>query len=176
ELPYKTNGYRRHAQVLFGNANANRVGIDSLVYGHEGGNDISVELADPAAPDQPLSVATVGNLIRVNLATDGSGDITSTAADVVSAITAHPGASARVFAYSYRGNSGGGVVSPAGPTQLTDGLSAPDSVSREPHPVYAIRIGARQDRVKKTGVLAYAQEHAREWVPPLVAVETAERL
>ena len=176
ELPYKTNGYRRHAQALLGTSNANRVGIDSLVYGHEGGNDISVELADPGAPDQPLSVATVGNLIRVNLATDASGAITSTAADVVAAINSHPGASARVFAYTYRGNAGDGVVAPTPPTQLTDGLSAPPSVSREPHPVYAIRIGTRQDRHKKTGVLAYAQEHAREWVPPLVAIETAERL
>jgi hypothetical protein len=58
---------------------------------------------------------------------------------------------------------------------LTDGLEAPASVSREPHPVYAIRIGAHRDATKP-GVMAYAQEHAREWVPPLVTVETAERL
>ena len=48
-------------------------------------------------------------------------------------------------------------------------------MSREPHPVYAIRIGKHRDG-SKPGVMAYAQEHAREWVPPLVAVETAERL
>ncbi|WP_159901973.1 M14 family zinc carboxypeptidase [Ornithinibacter aureus] len=58
---------------------------------------------------------------------------------------------------------------------LSDNLAAPASVSRDPHPVYAIRIGKGCDG-SKTGVLAYAQEHAREWVPPLVTIETAERL
>ncbi|GAA4398400.1 hypothetical protein GCM10023153_23240 [Ornithinibacter aureus] len=60
-------------------------------------------------------------------------------------------------------------------TMLSDNLAAPASVSRDPHPVYAIRIGKGCDG-SKTGVLAYAQEHAREWVPPLVTIETAERL
>ncbi|MEV1146210.1 M14 family metallopeptidase, partial [Micromonospora sp. NPDC049799] len=78
-------------------------------------------------------------------------------------------------AYTYRGSAGGGVVAPAARTLLTDDLSAPASVSRDPHPVYAIRIGKHRDG-SKPGVLAYAQEHAREWVPPLVTVETAERL
>ncbi len=58
---------------------------------------------------------------------------------------------------------------------LSDNLAAPASVSRDPHPVYAIRIGKVRDG-SKTGVLAYAQEHAREWVPPLVTIETAQRL
>src|SRR5690606_23167065 len=80
-----------------------------------------------------------------------------------------------VVAYTYRGSAGDGVVAPAAPTPLTDDLSAPASVSRDPHPVYAIRLGKHRNG-KKLGVLAYAQEHAREWVPPLVAVETAERL
>nr|WP_231135046.1 M14 family zinc carboxypeptidase [Motilibacter deserti] len=39
----------------------------------------------------------------------------------------------------------------------------------------AIRIGKTRDG-SKTGVFANAQEHAREWVTPLVAIETAERL
>ncbi|MCL7460492.1 M14 family metallopeptidase [Micromonospora sp. MSM11] len=80
-----------------------------------------------------------------------------------------------VQAYTHRGSLGGGVVAPAARTPLSDGLSAPASVSRDPHPVYAIRIGKHRDG-SKLGVLAYAQEHAREWVPPLVTVETAERL
>lgn len=48
-------------------------------------------------------------------------------------------------------------------------------MSREPFTVKAIRIGEHRDG-SKTGVFAYSQEHAREWVTPLVAVETAERL
>ncbi|HEX5597563.1 MAG TPA: M14 family metallopeptidase [Micromonosporaceae bacterium] len=173
ELPYKTNGYRRKAQVLFGSTNANRVGVDSLAWGHEGGNDISVELANPGAASQPLSVSVTGSAIRVSLATNSSGAVTSTAAQVVAALNANAGS--LVKAYTYRGNAGTGVVAPAPRTLLTDGLRAPASVSRDPHPVYAIRIGKVRDG-SKMGVLAYAQEHAREWVPPLVTIETAERL
>jgi hypothetical protein len=38
-----------------------------------------------------------------------------------------------------------------------------------------LRVGVHRDG-SRTGVLAYAQEHAREWVTPLVTIETAERL
>lgn len=173
ELPYKTNGYRRHAQAVFGAVSASRVAVDSLAWGHEGGNDISVEIVNPGAASQPLSVTVDGKAIRVSLATNDAGAATSTAAQVVSALNASAGSLIR--AYTYRGNAGAGVVAPAARTQLSDGLSAPASVSRDPHPVYAIRIGKFRDG-SKPGVLAYAQEHAREWVPPLVAIETAERL
>lgn len=57
------------------------------------GNDVSLELVDPAAINQALSVSATGNAITVNLATDGAGLITSTADDVKSAIEADsPGA------------------------------------------------------------------------------------
>ncbi|MEW2476951.1 M14 family metallopeptidase [Micromonospora gifhornensis] len=173
ELPHKTNGYRRKAQAVLGSANANRVGVDSLAWGHEGGNDISVELVNPGAADSALTVTVTGNDVRVSLATDASGAVTSTAAQVAAALNAEAGTLLK--AYTYRGNEGAGVVAPAAPTKLSDGLSAPESVSREPHSVYAIRIGKHRDG-SKLGVLAYAQEHAREWVPPLVTIETAERL
>ncbi|WP_446215305.1 M14 family metallopeptidase [Micromonospora sp. IBHARD004] len=173
ELPYKTNGYRRKAQAVLGTANASRVGIDSLAWGHQGGNDISVELVGPGAANQPLAVTVAGRDVRVSLATNAGGTVTSTAAEVVAALNANAGSLVR--AYTYRGNAGTGVVAPTARTMLTDGLRAPASVSRDPHPMYAIRIGKHRDG-SRMGVLAYAQEHAREWVPPLVAVETAERL
>lgn len=173
ELPYRTNGYRRKAQAVLGTENASRVAIDSKAWGHEGGNDISVELAHPGAANQPLTVSVNGTDIRVSLATNASGAVTSTAAEVVAALNASAGH--LIVAYTYRGNAGAGVVAPAPRTMLTDGLHAPASVSRDPHPVYAIRIGKFRDG-SKLGVLAYAQEHAREWVPPLVTIETAERL
>ncbi|MFI6265641.1 M14 family metallopeptidase [Micromonospora sp. NPDC051006] len=173
ELPYKTNGYRRHAQAVLGSANASRVAVDSLAWGHQGGNDISVELANPGTGNAALAVTVSGKAIRVSLGTDGAGAVTSTAAEVVAALNAAAGS--LVKAYTYRGSPGNGVVAPAARTALTDDLSAPASVSRDPHPVYAIRIGKVRDG-SKPGVLAYAQEHAREWVPPLVTVETAERL
>ena len=174
QLPNLTNGYRRLAQGVLGTANSNRIGVDSKEWGHEGGNGITVTLTSAGLPDQPLSVAVTGSAVAVSLAADAGGAVTSTAAQVAAAINASVEASALVTAYTYRGSAGAGIVAP-GSITLTDGLSAPDSVSRDPHPVYAIRIGKTRDG-SKPGVLAYAQEHAREWVPPLVAVESAERL
>ncbi|MFD0787041.1 zinc carboxypeptidase, partial [Micromonospora azadirachtae] len=78
ELPYKTNGYRRHAQAVLGTANASRVAVDSLAWGHEGGNDISVELVDPGAGNAALGVTVTGKQVRVSLGTNGSGAVTST--------------------------------------------------------------------------------------------------
>jgi hypothetical protein len=175
ELPYQTNGYRRHAQALLGSGSASMVGVDSLTWGHEGGNDITIAAANPGVADSPLSIAVTGNDITVSLATDSSGALSSTAAQVAAAINNHLAASSLVFAYTYRGNTGNGVAQATSRRNLSDFLSAPDSVSRDPHAVYAIRIGKFRDG-SKPGVLAYAQEHAREWVPPLVAIETAERL
>jgi hypothetical protein len=173
ELPFKTNGYRRKAQVVLGSTAANRVAVDSLAWGHEGGNDISVTVLNPGSANQPLSVTVAGNDITVNLATDAAGAATSTAAQVVAALNASAGS--LVKSYTYRGNAGAGVVAPAARTMLTDNLHAPASVIRGPQPVYAIKIGKTRNG-SKPGVLAYAQEHAREWVPPLVTIETAERL
>jgi len=173
ELPYRTNGYRRAAQAVLGSTNGNRVAVDSRAWGHQGGNDLSVEIVRPPAADQALTVTVTGNAILVSLATDAAGAATSTAAQVVAALNAAAGSLVR--AYTYRGDAGAAIVDPAPRTQLTDDLSAPSTVSRDPHPVYAIRIGSDRDGTKP-GVLAYAQEHAREWVPPLVAIETAERL
>ncbi|HEX6232464.1 MAG TPA: M14 family zinc carboxypeptidase [Jiangellaceae bacterium] len=154
---------------------ASRVGVDSLAWGHEGGNDLTIAAVNPGVADSPLSVDVNGNDITVNLGTNSSGALSSTAAEVADAINNDPAASGLVFAYTYRGSTGNGVV-PVTPRQnLSDFLSAPDTVSRDPHPVYAIRIGKHRDG-SKMGVLAYAQEHAREWVPPLVTIETAERL
>ena len=156
-------------------SNNARVGVDSLDWGHEGGNDLTIASVDPGAPDQALSVDVDGNDITVSLGTDSSGNRTSTAAQVVAEINGDVEASELVFAYTYRGNSGNGIAPPSPRRNLSDFLSAPESVSRDPHPVYAIRIGKFRDG-SKMGVLAYAQEHAREWVPPLVTIETAERL
>lgn len=177
-LPYKTNGYRRHAQAIVGSTSgsANQAAafyVTSNAYGSEGGNDLMIETVDPGAPNAPLSVAQLGNLVRVNLATDGAGALVSTANDVVAAINS---SGVPMSASTYRNASGNGIVqATSAPVALSDFLDAPPSVSREPFQVQALVIGKTRDG-SKPGVLAYAQEHAREWVPPLVTVETAERL
>ncbi|GAB3060932.1 M14 family zinc carboxypeptidase [Intrasporangium mesophilum] len=175
DLPNKTNGYRRAAQAQFGTATASTFYVTSKAYGSEGGNDLSIALVNPGAASSPLSVSVTGKAVTVTLATNGSGALSSTAAQVVSAINANPSANALMVASTYRGNAGAGVVAAAASTRLTDNLNAPASVSREPFQMQALRIGKTRNG-SKTGVFLYCQEHAREWVTPLVCVEAAERL
>ncbi|WP_438854934.1 M14 family metallopeptidase [Agromyces sp. M3QZ16-3] len=174
DLPYETNGYRRAAMHLSGGANSQRVVLTSLAWGHEGGNDLTIEYA-ATGPNATLDVAVSGNDIRVRLATDATGTATSTAAQVAAAINADADASLLVQASTYRGNAGGGAVVAAGAEPLDDQLNAPESIPREPFQVKALRIGKHRDG-SKTGVLTYSQEHAREWQTPLVNIETAYRM
>ncbi|WP_199564937.1 M14 family zinc carboxypeptidase [Spongiactinospora rosea] len=172
ELPNLTNGYRRHAMALLGTP-PNAVVLTSYAYGSEGGNDLSAEVVTPGAPNRPLTVHANGKQLTISLATDGSGTPTSTVAQVVAAVNAANGP--RVRASLYRTDPGAGILEPVPLTQLTDYLKAPADVSRKPARVLVLRIGVHRDG-SRTGVLAYAQEHAREWVTPLVTVEAAERL
>ena len=131
---------------------------------------------NPNANGEPLLVSANGMSIRVYLATDASGAITSTAKDVVDAINANSGASALVTASLYRTNAGAGVVTPqTTSSQLSDWLKAPADYPRGPQTVKMLRIGAHRDG-SKVGVFIYCQEHAREWGTPLVCDETAQRL
>ncbi|GAA3067784.1 M14 family metallopeptidase [Streptosporangium carneum] len=175
DLPNKTNGYRRAAQAQFGTVAASTLHVTSKAYGSQGGNDVSVALVKPDAASAPLSVSVGGKDVVVSLATDGSAAIASTARQVVDALNADASASALLTAATYRDDAGAGLVAAAPATKLTDNLKAPQSVSREPFQVKALRIGAKRDG-SKVGVFLYCQEHAREWVTPLVCVETAERL
>jgi hypothetical protein len=173
DLPFSTNGYRRKAQATIGATTSTAVVVTSKAWGHEGGNGITVQFVNPGAPSRPLSVQVNGTAIVVNLATNATGGLASTAAQVAAALTSE--ASALVLSHTYRGNPGTGIVQAAGPIALTDFLDAPPTISREPFPTRAIRIGRHRDG-SKTGVLIVAQDHAREWVTPIVALEAVERL
>lgn len=172
EMPNKTNGYRRYAQATIGSFTNRTVVVTSKEWGHEGGNDIKVEFVQPTGANQPLTVEVNNKKITVQLGSDNGGNRSSTAFQVKEAL--NEVASDLITATTYRGNSGLGIVEPAS-VQLTDNLNAPESVSREPQTVKVIRIGKHKNGTK-TGVLGYSQEHAREWVTPLVTIETAERL
>ncbi|MDF5751544.1 M14 family zinc carboxypeptidase [Spongiactinospora sp. TRM90649] len=172
-LPNRTNGYRRHAQAVIGTPPGAAIVATSNAYGSEGGNDLGVELVDPGAADRPLRVTVNGKQVSVSLATDASGKPVSTAAQAAAAINATAGSPVR--ASVYQNDPGQGVLAPVPLTQLTDSLKAPADVSRAPARVLALRVGVHRDG-SRPGVLAYAQEHAREWVTPLVTIETAERL
>ena len=151
----------------------------------QNGNQVTMQFVNPGAPSSPLSVSVSGLAITVSLATDGAGALSSTAAQVVAAINADPAASAILWAATYRGNAGAGIVQPSAVVHLSDFLWAPQvgnanypsglQVPRVPYQQYVLRICKVCDG-SKTGFFVYAQEHAREWVGPLVALETAERL
>lgn len=92
------------------------------------GNRVRVAYLDPGANDATLSVAVVGDTsfetINVSLATNGSGTITSTAAQVQAAIEAHADASGLVTIAAAGGNDGSGVVTALAATALSGGAAA----------------------------------------------------
>ena len=189
-LPNKTNGYQRRAQALMagltsptatgnlGTTTATQaVILTSRAWGHEGGNDLTAEFVHPGIADSPLSVTLTGNDLRVSLATDSAGALTSTAAQVAAAINAHPGAAAKLVAQTYRGNAGAGITQPRTKGNLSDFLTtaANAHVPRGPFEYSVMRIGKQRDG-SKVGVFLYCQQHAREWATPLTCLETAEQL
>ena len=175
EMPHKTDGYGRPAMLTLGAQTSNAVVLTSKADGHEGGNAVTVAFVNPGAANSPLAVTASGSDITVSLATGTTGALTSTAAQVAAALNATPASSALVTATTYRLNAGAGVVAATARGKMSDFLLAPERVSREPATVKAIRIGRHRDG-SRVGVLGYAQEHAREWVTPLTAIESAERL
>ncbi len=189
-LPNKTNGYQRRAQALMagltsptftgnlGTTTATQaVILTSRAWGHEGGNDLTAEFVHPGIADSPLSVTLTSNDLRVSLATDSAGALTSTAAQVAAAINAHAGAAAQLVAQTYRGNAGAGIAQPRTKGNLSDFLTTATNahVPRGPFEYSVMRIGKQRDG-SKVGVFLYCQQHAREWATPLTCLETAEQL
>jgi hypothetical protein len=188
-LPHPTNGYQRKAQANMsgtlppgnapsgGTAQSQTVVLTSRAWGHEGGNNISAEFRRPNDANSPLSVSAVGQEIVVDLGTNASGALSSTAREVVDAINAHPGARALVVALTYRGNAGAGIVQRRERVNLSDFLTTPTNahVERGPFEYSVMRIGKDRDG-SKVGVFLYCQQHAREWATPLTCLETAEQL
>ncbi len=93
----------------------------AVSYG-SGGNAITVAYTNDGA-NIPLSVSVSGSAITVHLATNGSGNVTSTAAQVAAAIAASSTAAAKVTVANATGNDGSGVVSVMAPTNLSGGTS-----------------------------------------------------
>jgi hypothetical protein len=153
----------------------NTVVLTSKAWGHEGGDQVSAEFRNPGVADSPLSVTVTGSDILVNLATNASNELTSSAADVIAAINGSPAASALVTATTYRGSTGPGVVAPRAKVNLDDFLNAPAHVQRGPFQARVYRIGAVRDG-SKVGVFLYCQQHAREWTTSLSCVESANQL
>ena len=119
----------------------------------------------------------MGNDISVSLATNATGALASTAAQVVAAINAHPGRAPRSSRRSPTAATWArGSSRPAPKVNLSDFLNAPAHVAARSVPADSVmRIGSRRDG-KHTGVFLYCQQHAREWATPLTCLETAEQI
>lgn len=85
------------------------------------GNLLSVELVDPEGNNETLAVSETDGAIEVSLATDGNGDITSTAADVIAAVRSDPDLFDLVDVKHVAGSNGSGVQEAEGPVQFAGG-------------------------------------------------------
>jgi phage tail sheath protein FI len=77
-----------NATLITGTVAANNGITYTSVTANAEANNITVQLKDPKANTQSLSVDVSGTAITVNLATDGTGAITSTATLVIAALVA----------------------------------------------------------------------------------------
>ncbi|MCE5314008.1 MAG: phage tail sheath C-terminal domain-containing protein [Armatimonadota bacterium] len=110
------------AALVTGTQGADRIAWTAKTSG-AAGNGITITLVK-SGNDTALSVEVSSQAITVHLATNSSGDATSTAAQVAAAIAAHTGASALVSAVS----TDIGVATPVAATNLTGGLDSQDTL------------------------------------------------
>ncbi|MEE6263218.1 M14 family zinc carboxypeptidase [Plantactinospora sonchi] len=171
DLPHKTQGYRRTAAGYLGDPATAAVVVESVKFGDQKMNGVQVRTVDPGRPNRPLSATYRDRVLTVSLATDATGATISTTDQVAAFISArHP----QQFSAFVENGSAGLRMPVTGPVRLDDGLRGTE-VPKKPWTVQALRIGAHRDG-SRIGVLAYSQEHAREWATPLVTLEFAERL
>jgi phage tail sheath protein FI len=88
------------------------------------GNNIQIRAVNPGTNNASLSVSVAGNLITVNLATDGSAAATSTASAVLAAVNGSAPAAALVVAALGTGSSGASVYQAHAATNLAGGVSS----------------------------------------------------
>ncbi|GIF17012.1 M14 family zinc carboxypeptidase [Actinoplanes teichomyceticus] len=171
DLPYRTQGYRRTASAYLGDPATAAVVVESVRFGDQNMNGVQARAVDPGAPHRPLTARYADRVLTVELATDGAGAPTSTTDEVAALITARFPQRFRAFVED---GSAGLPMPVVAPVRLDDGLAGTE-VPKRPWTVQALRIGKVRDG-SRIGVLAYSQEHAREWATPLVTLEFAERL
>lgn len=86
------------------------------------GNEISITLIKPATNNAVLTVSVVNTDVKVSLATDVDGNITSTAAQVIIAVQAHTAANRTISVANDSTSDGTGVLTAVAKTSLTGGL------------------------------------------------------
>ena len=130
------------------------------------GNAISVALVNPGTNSASLAVTVAGNAITVSLATSAGGAITSTAAQVKTAIEAVPAAAALITVAHAGASTGAGVVSVVTAT-LSGGVDEPFPLDT---PVLLAGNRSEAARLGSTGTLPAAIDGIFDQIGAVVVV------
>lgn len=111
------------ASLIFGTATANNgITYTSKLTG-AAGNKSSLTLVDPKANSQALAVTVNGFDVSVSLATSGAGAITTTATQLMDAITASAPATALMLTAALGASTGAGIVTAQPKTFMGGGIN-----------------------------------------------------
>ncbi|EKF9248166.1 TPA: phage tail sheath subtilisin-like domain-containing protein [Vibrio cholerae] len=134
------------------------------------GNAISVEVLAPTAASAELAVTVNNNKISIQLASDESGELTSTATELASALMADPAAKALVTAVGL--GDGSGDVAPASRSYLSGGENESFPLKK---PVAVAGSRKLIEKLGKEGTLPAAFDDIFDQTGALVIVVRAEK-
>ncbi|ENM5935610.1 phage tail sheath subtilisin-like domain-containing protein [Vibrio mimicus] len=134
------------------------------------GNAISVEVLAPTAASPELAVTVTNNKISIQLASDESGALTTTAAELASALMADPAAKALVTAVIL--GDGSGDVAPVSRAYLSGGENEPFPLKK---PVAVAGSRKLIEKLGKEGTLPAAFDDIFDQTGALVIVVRAEK-
>ncbi|EGR4058179.1 phage tail sheath subtilisin-like domain-containing protein [Vibrio cholerae] len=134
------------------------------------GNAISVEVLAPTAASSELAVTFTNNKISIQLASDESGALTTTATELASALMADPAAKALVTAVAL--GDGSGDVAPVSRAYLSGGENEPFPLKK---PVAVAGSRKLVEKLGKEGTLPAAFDDIFDQTGALVIVVRAEK-
>ncbi|KQA52641.1 phage tail sheath C-terminal domain-containing protein [Vibrio cholerae] len=134
------------------------------------GNAISVEVLAPTAASSELVVTVTNNKISIQLASDESGALTTTATELASALMADPAAKALVTAVAL--GDGSGDVAPVSRAYLSGGENEPFPLKK---PVAVAGSRKLIEKLGKEGTLPAAFDDIFDQTGALVIVVRAEK-
>ncbi|EKF9405276.1 phage tail sheath C-terminal domain-containing protein [Vibrio cholerae] len=134
------------------------------------GNAISVEVLAPTAASSELAVTVTNNKISIQLASDESGALTTTATELASALMADPAAKALVTAVAL--GDGSGDVAPVSRAYLSGGENEPFPLKK---PVAVAGSRKLVEKLGKEGTLPAAFDDIFDQTGALVIVVRAEK-
>lgn len=134
------------------------------------GNAISVEVLAPTAASSELAVTVTNNKISIQLASDESGALTTTATELASALMADPAAKALVTAVAL--GDGSGDVAPVSRAYLSGGENEPFPLKK---PVAVVGSRKLIEKLGKEGTLPDAFDDIFDQTGALVIVVRAEK-